>query len=120
VECMYRAADSICRPYMEAPQANASCVSLQGLWLHGNLLESIPDSIGDLENLEILSLAGNCLSVLPEGIGNLAVHIPTLSLPIVPAMGDLNIASAKYTDRPPLLFMQHDRRCKIWACLGIS
>ena len=44
---------------------------LQGLWVHGNLLTSLPDSIGALSSLRILSAVGNQLTVLPESIGGL-------------------------------------------------
>jgi Leucine-rich repeat (LRR) protein len=44
---------------------------LQGLWVHGNLLTSLPDSIGSLSSLKILSAVGNQLTVLPESIGGL-------------------------------------------------
>jgi Leucine-rich repeat (LRR) protein len=46
---------------------------LQGLWLHGNVLTSLPDSIGQLASLQTLSLSGNCLTQLPATIGALSV-----------------------------------------------
>jgi len=47
---------------------------MQGLWLHGNMLEKIPSSIGSLQRLNVLSLAGNCLEGLPHSIGELGVR----------------------------------------------
>lgn len=46
----------------------------QGLWLHGNLLTRLPDSIGQLASLRSLSLSGNCLRELPATIGTLSVR----------------------------------------------
>ncbi len=47
---------------------------MQGLWLHGNLLEQVPSSIGSLRCLSVLSLAGNCLGEVPQSIGELGVR----------------------------------------------
>lgn len=49
---------------------------LQGLWLHGNLLERLPESIGQLASLRTLSLSGNCLPELPANVGALSVRRP--------------------------------------------
>ena len=53
---------------------------VQGLWLHGNLLEEIPSSIGSLQSLNVLSLAGNCLKQLPAHVGELGVRHSLWSL----------------------------------------
>ena len=50
---------------------------MQGLWLHGNLLEAVPSSIGALQRLNVLSLAGNCLAEVPHEIGELGVRRKT-------------------------------------------
>lgn len=39
---------------------------LQGLWLHGNLLTTVPSSLSKLTNLKQLSLSGNQLKQLPD------------------------------------------------------
>ena len=44
---------------------------LQEVWFHGNLLESLPEGIGNLEHLEKLSVSGNRLQKLPHSISNL-------------------------------------------------
>lgn len=44
---------------------------LEGLWLHKNRLESLPDSIGNLKSLKGLRLFENKLKTIPESIGNL-------------------------------------------------
>ena len=43
----------------------------QGLWVHGNLLTRLPDSIGALSSLQALSAVGNQLTALPDSIGSL-------------------------------------------------
>ena len=47
--------------------------SMQGLWLHGNLLEELPTTLGALRRLRVLSVAGNCMERLPSAIGQLGV-----------------------------------------------
>ncbi|MEK6932766.1 MAG: hypothetical protein AABW56_03140, partial [Nanoarchaeota archaeon] len=42
------------------------------LHLYGNNLTTIPESIGNLFNLQILSLYNNKLTTIPESIGNLS------------------------------------------------
>ncbi len=44
---------------------------LQKLWVDGNLIKSLPASLGDLSTLERLSAVGNHLEELPDSIGNL-------------------------------------------------
>ena len=44
---------------------------MQGLWVHGNLLTSLPASIGALGSLKAFSAAGNQLSAVPESVGSL-------------------------------------------------
>ena len=39
--------------------------------MHGNLLTSLPESIGDLSALKALSAVGNQITALPQSIGNL-------------------------------------------------
>ncbi len=38
----------------------------QVLHLNGNLLEALPDDIGQLAALRMVSLNGNCLTALPQ------------------------------------------------------
>ena len=77
-------------------EAIGQCQSLVELHLAGNLLQQLPESIGDLANLEILNakdnklaalpqriglldkliklnLDGNCITVIPASLGNLAI-----------------------------------------------
>ena len=42
---------------------------MQGLWLHGNLIEHLPEDIGRCSDLRQVSLAGNCLEDFPASIG---------------------------------------------------
>ena len=44
---------------------------LQKLWVDGNLMRTLPASLGDLSTLERLSVVGNQLEELPDSIGNL-------------------------------------------------
>lgn len=46
-------------------------VLLQRLWLDGNLMKSLPASLGALSTLDRLSAVGNHLEELPESIGDL-------------------------------------------------
>lgn len=43
----------------------------QEVWFHGNLLDRLPESIGNLTSLEKLSLSGNRLQSLPESLSRL-------------------------------------------------
>lgn len=45
----------------------------------GNLLETLPDSLGDLQELRELEVAGNRLHSLPDSIGNLGAHSSSAS-----------------------------------------
>ena len=55
-------------------------MSVQGLWVHGNLLERLPDSLGRLSSLRMLSLAGNCLVSIPPSLGDLQVDLASRAL----------------------------------------
>ena len=44
---------------------------MQGLWIHGNLLTSLPTSIGALSSLRAFSAVGNQLTAVPEAVGSL-------------------------------------------------
>ncbi len=44
---------------------------VQGLWVHGNLLTSLPASVGALSSLRAFSAVGNQLTSVPESIGSL-------------------------------------------------
>jgi Leucine-rich repeat (LRR) protein len=46
--------------------AYAPAARMQGLWLHGNLLASLPASLSQLTALRQLSVSGNCLTELPD------------------------------------------------------
>ena len=45
--------------------------NLQEVWFHGNLLEELPEDIGQLQNLEKLYLSGNRLQSLPDSLSKL-------------------------------------------------
>ena len=51
--------------------ATPPCLDLQGLWVHGNLLSSLPNTLGQLTSLRTLQLVGNRLQALPESISAL-------------------------------------------------
>ena len=53
------------------PESIGNLTNLQILYLLSNELESLPESIGNLTNLQILYLHDNNLESLPESIGNL-------------------------------------------------
>ena len=53
------------------PLLLSSVCASQGLWVHGNLLTKLPDSIGALSSLQALSAVGNQLTALPDSIGSL-------------------------------------------------
>jgi internalin A len=61
------------------PESIGQLVNLQILDLSSNQLSSLPDSIKQLVNLQILSLSNNHLESLPESIGQL-VNLQILSL----------------------------------------
>lgn len=46
----------------------------QGLWLGGNLLARLPESLGRLTALRTLGLSGNRLAELPASTNSLMVH----------------------------------------------
>lgn len=52
---------------------------LQGFWVHGNLLQALPDNFGQLSKLRTVSLAGNRLAELPASISGL-VELEDLGL----------------------------------------
>ena len=65
---------------LELPQDFAEKLpKLTQLYLYGNSLEELPESIGNLPNLQILDLAHNRLQNLPNTIGNLT-SLNTLDL----------------------------------------
>jgi hypothetical protein len=53
------------------PDSIGNLVNLQGLYLYSNQLTCLPDSIGNLVNLQKLYLTNNRLTNLPDSIGNL-------------------------------------------------
>jgi Leucine-rich repeat (LRR) protein len=53
------------------PDSIGNLINLQELDLENNQLSSLPDSIGNLINLQSLDLENNQLSSLPDSIGNL-------------------------------------------------
>jgi len=53
------------------PESFGDLENLNRLSLGGNILSSLPESIGNLKNLQFLNLYGNNLTSLPESIGNL-------------------------------------------------
>jgi hypothetical protein len=61
------------------PDSIGNLNNLQYLILSNNKLEYLPDSIGNLINLQILSLNNNKLEYLPDSIGNLS-NLQILSL----------------------------------------
>ncbi|GFH32606.1 uncharacterized protein HaLaN_31851 [Haematococcus lacustris] len=48
---------------------------MQGLWVHGNLLSSVSDSLAGLTALRQLSLSGNCISTLPDQLFHGMTHL---------------------------------------------
>ena len=53
------------------PESIGNLNNLQNLFLDNNQLTSLPESIGNLNNLQVLSMSNNQLTSLPESIGNL-------------------------------------------------
>ncbi|MFX1533705.1 MAG: leucine-rich repeat domain-containing protein [Promethearchaeota archaeon] len=53
------------------PESLGSLDNLQELWLYGNQLNSLPESFGLLKNLKDLYLSSNQLQSLPKSFGNL-------------------------------------------------
>ena len=56
--------------------ASAAAAAAAGLWLHGNLLDSLPEELGRLSALTQLSLSGNRLTTLPASLAGLQVGAP--------------------------------------------
>ncbi|KAJ9520064.1 hypothetical protein QJQ45_030140, partial [Haematococcus lacustris] len=46
-----------------------------GLWVHGNLLSSVPDSLAGLTALRQLSLSGNRINTLPDQLFHCMTHL---------------------------------------------
>ena len=61
---------------------------MQGLWMHGNLLQHLPEDIGNCSDLRQISLAGNCLEDFPKSIGKWT------------ALRDLNLSGNKLSRLP--------------------
>ncbi|MHA1394894.1 MAG: leucine-rich repeat domain-containing protein, partial [Promethearchaeota archaeon] len=61
------------------PESIGNLTNLEKLYLHKNQLSSIPESIGNLKNLKELDLKENQLSSIPESIGNL-INLTSLAL----------------------------------------
>jgi internalin A len=55
----------------EVPESIGQLTQLQSLYLWGNQLTALPESIGQLSQLETLDLSNNVLTALPESIGQL-------------------------------------------------
>ena len=64
---------------LSLPESIGQLTNLQTLWLVNNQLSALPESIGQLANLQTLDLYINHLSALPESIGQLA-SLQTLDL----------------------------------------
>lgn len=77
------------------PESFGNLTNLQNFSLTNNNLESIPSSIGNLNNLEYIELIGNILTSIPSTIGNLNklkslyVFNNFLIGPIPPSIGNL-------------------------------
>ena len=54
------------------PESIGQLTNLQYLYLYDNNLTSLPESIGQLSNLKVLYLYNNNLSNIPDSIGNLS------------------------------------------------
>ncbi len=58
----------------ELPESLGQLTQLQSLDLSGNQLTTLPESLGQLTQLQSLDLSGNQLTTLPESLGRLAAH----------------------------------------------
>jgi len=63
----------------ELPESLGQLTQLQTLTLNGNQLTALPESLGQLTQLQKLDLANNQLTVLPESLGQLT-QLQTLDL----------------------------------------
>jgi internalin A len=56
----------------EVPESLGQLSQLQALYLSGNQLTSVPESLGQLSQLQVLNLSGNQLTLVPESLGQLS------------------------------------------------
>ncbi|BBP44535.1 hypothetical protein THMIRHAT_22810 [Thiosulfativibrio zosterae] len=80
-----------CTQLNTLPESLGALQQLELLRLDGTALETLPQSLGDLTNLRLLSLEGTQLRQLPESIKNL--H----------NLRRLNLLKCKVTELPPEL-----------------
>lgn len=55
----------------ELPESIGNLINLEELALVGNIIKSLPSSIGNLKNLKLLKLMQNCLEDLPDSFAHL-------------------------------------------------
>lgn len=75
----------------DVPRYRVCGCALQGLWLHGNLLESLPEGLGALTALRTLSLSSNRLPRVPASLGTLT------------SLEELALAANRLSQLPPSL-----------------
>ena len=93
---------------------------MQGLWVHGNLLTSLPASIGDLSSLRAFSAVGNQLTSIPESIGSLqsltSLELAANRLKTLPeSVGRLGMAFHRHI---PLSHVSLCRACMLGFLFG--
>jgi internalin A len=77
LSCEYNADDS--EKLTELPESLGQLTQLQTLNLSGNQLTALPESLGQLTQLQTLNLSRNQLTALPESLGQLT-QLQTLNL----------------------------------------
>ena len=90
------------------PDSVGNLQNLVSLWIFDNKLTSLPDSVGNLQNLRKLQLFNNQLTSLPDSVGNLQnlleLSFPTTDRHRCPICGTLTEFAQIYASNNTLTF----------------